>query len=704
MKRLIPVLVVLAIAVSALARPIAEKDIFKFQWIGDPRLSPDGAQVAFVRVTVDEKKDGYQTSLWAVQTAGGEPRRLTNGPHDSSPRWSPDGRTLAFLRVGEKKGKPTESQIFLLSMSGGEPRALTSWSRSVESIAWSPDGKTLAFTATSRPSDLEEKKKGDEEERESDVLIINQVTYRENGSGFNDPSRATHIWTVGVPSTPIDVVTPKAKQLTSGDYDDGEVIWSADGSRIFFTTLRVPEPYYEPEKTELWSVPAGGGDAARLFTFEGPMSRVSPSPDGKWVAFSGYIANPVRSYNQPDLFVAATTAGAQPRNLTASYDYDVLSGVSGDQHSPRAGGGARPIWSSDSRFIYASTVEEGKSNLNRFDATSGAMTPVTNGKQEVISYAVGAGKTIALVSTPTRIGDLFSVDANGALKQLTDLNGALFRELTLTQPDEIRLDSFDGMKIETWVQKPPDFDPSKKYPLILNIHGGPHAAYGYTFDHEFQWMAAKGYVVVYPNPRGSSTYGQEFGNVIQYRYPGDDYKDLMASVDAVIAKGYIDTKKLGITGGSGGGLLTNWAITQTDRFAAAVSQRDIADWSTFWYVADFQQFQPSWFRKAPFQDPQDFAARSPITHIENVHTPLMLILGDADWRTPPMAGGEMMFRALKYLHRPAVMVRFPGESHELSRSGKPWHRVERLQNIVNWFDKWLLGKPMPQYDKGLTSF
>jgi dipeptidyl aminopeptidase/acylaminoacyl peptidase len=696
MKRTLIALALLTFALSAAARPITEKDIFRFQWIGDPRLSPDGSQVAFVRVTVDEKADRYVTSLWSVPTTGGEPRRITNGPRDSAPRWSPDGKTLAFLRVGEKDGKPSESQIFLLSMSGGEPHALTSMARSVESIAWSPDGKTIAFTATSRPSDLEEKKKNEEEkERESDVRIINQAIYRENGSGFTDPSRASHVWTIAVSDD------AKPKQLTSGEYDENDVVWSADGSRIFFTALRTPEAYYEYEKTELWSVPAAGGDSSRLVAFDGPISRIAPSPDGKWIAFSGYVANPVRSFNEPDLFVVGTAAGSQPRNLTSSYDFDVLSGVSGDQHAPRGGGGARPVWSSDSRFIYASTVEQGKANLIRFDAASGAMTPVTSGKQEVITYAIGAGKTVALISTPTRIGDLFLIDANGGQKQLTDLNGPLFRELTLTEPDELWLTSFDDKKIETWVQKPANFDPSKKYPLILNIHGGPHTAYGYTFDHEFQWMAAKGYVVVYPNPRGSSSYGQEFGNIIQFKYPGDDYKDLMASVDAVIAKGYIDAKKLGVTGGSGGGLLTNWVITQTDRFAAAVSQRDIADWSTLWYVSDFSQFQPFWFRKAPWQDPKDFAERSPITHIENVHTPLMLILGEEDWRTPPMAGGEMMFRALKYLHRPAVMVRFPGESHELSRSGKPWHRVERLQNIVNWFDKWLLGQPMPQYDKGL---
>ena len=211
-------------------------------------------------------------------------------------------------------------------------------------------------------------------------------------------------------------------------------------------------------------------------------------------------------------------------------------------------------------------------------------------------------------------------------------------------------------------------------------------------------MAAKGYVVLFPNPRGSSNYGQEFGNIIQYRYPGDDYKDLMAGVDAIVKRGYVDQARMGVTGGSGGGLLTNWTITQTTRFAAAVSMRSIADWSGFWYTADFPQFTPSWFRKAPWEDPQDYVARSPITYVARVKTPLMLIDGDDDLRTPPSDGGEMMFRALKYLKVPTVMVRVPGETHELSRSGKPRHRVERLQHILGWFDKYLQGKTTTTYD------
>ena len=361
-----------------------------------------------------------------------------------------------------------------------------------------------------------------------------------------------------------------------------------------------------------------------------------------------------------------------------------------------------PIWSRDGKTIVIGVGEQGNANLKRVDVASGKIDAVTSGNKDVMSYtADAAAQRFALVlSTPTVVGDLHVTDAASpsASKKLTTFNDALFDQLTMNEPEELWYTSFDGRKIQGWILKPPSFDASKKYPFILQIHGGPHAAYGNTFTHEFQWMAAKGYVVLYTNPRGSSNYGQDFGNIIQFNYPGDDYKDLMAGVDEVLKKGYIDDARLGVTGGSGGGLLTNWVVTQTTRFKAAVSQRDISDWSNFWYTADFTLFTPTWFRKAPFEDPADFAKRSPITYAAKIQTPVMFILGDEDWRTPPAAGGEDLFRALKYLKRPTVMVRFPGESHELSRSGRPWHRVERLQHIVGWFDKWLLGIENATYD------
>lgn len=698
------------LAAASEKRLITEKDLFAFQWIGDPQLSPDGTQAVWVRVIVDEKHKGYETSIWMVPAAGGDARQLTNGPHDTQPRWSPDGKSIAFLRAVEKNGEPQPAQIFLLPLAGGEPRPLTTIARGAQSIAWSPRGNVIAFTATTKPDDFDEKgepkKRDDKKEGDgyvSDVRVINQAVYRDNDGGYRDGTRHTHLWTVAIPVSGSSQNAPeKPKQLTSGEYDESGLTWSPDSSRIYFVSQRVRESYYDRTGDAIYAVAADGGEIAKVAALAGgDISQPVPSPDGRWIAFRGQTLEPVHSYDQPDLFLVPTDGSSAPRNLTAKYDSDVLAGIGGDQHSPRAGAPPRPVWSDDGKWIYVTTAEQGRSNLMRVAADGSAVEPWTRGNRDVVSYSSRGGRTVALVSTPAMIGELFSVDARGTLSQLTHVNDALFGGLTLTEPEELWLTSFDGRKIETWIQRPPGYDSAKKYPLILNIHGGPHSTYGYTFDHEFQWMAAKGYVVVYPNPRGSTSYGAEFANVIQYHYPGDDYKDLMATVDAVIARGGIDVSKLAVTGGSGGGLLTNWVITQTDRFAAAASQRDIADWSTFWYVADFSQFHPSWFRKAPWQDPQDFAARSPITFVERVKTPLMLIEGEADWRTPPMAGGEMMFRALKFLHRPTVMIRFPNESHELSRSGQPWHRVERLQHIVGWFDKWLMKKGGEQYDVAL---
>ena len=407
-------------------------------------------------------------------------------------------------------------------------------------------------------------------------------------------------------------------------------------------------------------------------------------------------------YSQPDLWVSELGAGT-PRNLTAAYDFDMNGGIGGDQRAPRGQLPSGPVWSRDGRTILIGVGEQGNANIKRVDVASGKIEPLTTGSSDVMSYTAdtGAQKIAFVLSTPTVLGDLHVLDTaspGAAPKKLTTFNDALFGQLSMNEPEEIWYTSFDGRKIQGWILKPPAFDATKKYPFILQIHGGPHAAYGNTFTHEFQWMAAKGYVVLYTNPRGSSNYGQDFGNIIQFNYPGDDYKDLMAGVDEVVKKGYIDETRLGVTGGSGGGLLTNWVVTQTTRFKAAVSQRDISDWSNFWYTADFTLFTPTWFRKAPFEDPAEFAKRSPITYVAKILTPLMFILGEEDYRTPPGAGGEDLFRALKYLKRPTVMVRFPGESHELSRSGRPWHRVERLQHIVGWFDKWVLGKENATYE------
>jgi dipeptidyl aminopeptidase/acylaminoacyl peptidase len=690
---------------AAAERPITETDLFKFVWVADPQMSPDGSLVAFVRVTVDEKKDQYDTSLWLAKSDGSEPpRQLTAGVRDSSPRWSPDGRRLAFVRVVEKDGRPQPPQIHVLTMGGGEARAVTDLPRGAGNPVWSPDGQGLAFASSARPDELDPvDKKPENEPRKSDVRVITEAVYRANGIadfGYVDRDRPSHIWTTSLPGTESGIAKPK--RLTSGEFSAVNFEWSADGSEIYFVSNRQKEAYYHPRDTDLFVVSKDGGEARQLVSIDGTIGAYALSPDGKRIAFVGTLhGNPERSYSQPDLWVIDLASGA-PRNLTDKFDFDMDGGIGGDQRAPRGSHPAGPVWSRDGRSVLIRVGEQGNANLARLDVATGRMEDVTTGNQDVMSYTGdAAGQRVAFVrSTPTILGDLYVLDpaAGQAPKKLTTFNDALFGELTMNEPEEFWCNSFDGRRIQGWILKPPSFNASAKYPMILQIHGGPHAAYGNTFTHEFQWMAAKGYVVVYTNPRGSSNYGQDFGNSIQFAYPGDDYKDLMAGVDEVLKRGYVDENRLGVTGGSGGGLLTNWVVTQTTRFKAAVSQRDISDWANFWYTADFTLFRPTWFRKAPFEDPADFARRSPITHVAKIQTPLMFILGDEDWRTPPAAGGEDLFRALKYLKRPTAMVRFPDENHELSRSGKPWHRVERLQHIVGWFDKWLLGKDVATYD------
>lgn len=719
-------LVIIVSPVAAQKRNITEKDLFNFNWIGDPQISPDGSRVAFVRVTVNDKKDGYNTAIWTVLLGTGETHQLTSGPRDSSPRWSPDGKYLVFVRVTEKDGRPDVPQLFMLPMSGGDSFQFTSIIRGATQPQWSPDGKTIAFINGANPEDLakqnEMQKEGlpspapaalqpaatpaaspsgtskVDDKRQSDVRVITQAVYRSNDAGYLDPKHPSHIWLITAPRKTDEKVTPR--QLTSGRFAEDNITWARDGSQIYFTSDRTDEPYYELPSTTVYSVPHSGGQPARLTSFNMEARSFVVSPNGKQFAFVASVGLPIYSYRQPDLWVLDIAPNAKPRNLTDTFDYDIGAGLTGDNNAPRGGGGNPPIWNPKGDSITITYAREGRLNLGSFQISNGKLTELTSGKQAVTSFRSSrdGSKLVYTLSTPTLIGDLYLLEPlNGKPKQLTNLNEALFSRLNLTEPEEVWYQSFDGKRIQAWVQKPPDFDANKKYPLILNIHGGPHAAYGFIFDHEFQWMAAKGYVVLYPNPRGSTSYGQDFGNIIQYNYPGDDHKDLMAGVDELIKRGYIDEKRLGITGGSGGGVLTNWAIGHTTRFAAAVSQRDISDWSSWWYTADFTQFQPHWFKGAPFEDP-DFRRRSPITYVDKITTPLMLILGETDWRTPTGAGGEQMFRALKYRKIPTVMVRFPNETHELSRSGQPWHRIERLQHIVGWFDKWLMGVKKPEYE------
>jgi dipeptidyl aminopeptidase/acylaminoacyl peptidase len=712
---------------AAQKRNITDKDIFAFTWIGDTQLAPDGKRAVFVQTTVNAKHDGYETALFLLDLTqpNSTPRRLTNGPHDAQPRWSPDGSSIAFVRALEKDGKPQPGQIFLLSLGGGEPEQLTKMEKGASGPQWSPNGALIAFTSETpivpKPEDKEGEKKADE--HKSDVRIITRAVYRMNGEGFLDASQVPQLYLLTLPKA--GATAAKPVPLTAGHYGVGEFLWQPTGEALYYTSEHTDEPYYDMPHNEIYgidlsaalsagtptSVPASVLVAKLTFGANG----LALSPDGTHLAFHGEeTPGKPRSYQQPDMFVldidpahpaAATKA---PHNLTENYDYEIGGTVGGDNSAPRGAGRSLPHWTPDGKTLIDVVGKRGSAVLVAVDAASGSVKELTAEKQAVQGFAVApdASQALVLVSTPVNVGDLFTVPLDGSKQQtqVTHVNEALFSQLNLTMPDDIEVTptvnpkDIGGQTIETWIQRPPDFDASKKYPLILNIHGGPHSAYGWVFDDEFQYMAAKGYVVVYPNPRGSTNYGQTFANIIQHNYPGDDFHDLMDATDAVLKLGYTDPARQGVTGGSGGGLLTDWVVTHTNRFKAAVAQRDITDWANWWYTADMVLFQPTWFEGAPFDHPEEFKKYSPITYVKNIETPMMFILGDADYRTPPTGGGEDFFRALKYRHIDTVMVRFPGESHELSRSGQPWHRVERLDNIVNWFDKYLDGMPEPQYD------
>jgi len=679
-------------------RPMREDDLLRFEWVADPRIAPDGTRIAFTRVAVDTATDNYKTSLWIIDADGAAPapRALTAGPRDAQPRWSPDGKAIAFVRGAE--GKP--GQLYVLSMEGGEAVQLTRLAGGAGSPAWSPDSRSIAFTSGTNPAlDADSAKAKPKHEP---GRVVTRPEFRFNGQGFIDPERPDHLWVVAAAGG-------APRQLTTGRFEDGAPRWSRDGRWIYFVADRRDRPWFGPEDANLYAVPADlakPSDGAALKTvidIAGPVGAFAEASDGR-IATIGHLAtDPPRSYDQDDLLLAG---GAWPRrtvrNLTATYDFDVPGAISSDQHPPRGGGGGTPLqWADDGRSILTTVGRHGAAMLARVDAASGEVSELTDGAHEVIgASATPDGRRWALtLGDLTHPGVLCCFDpGTRILTTLWDPTQALFAGIRLGPVEEFWYTSFDGTRIQAWIVKPPDFDPRRKYPAILEIHGGPHTAYGVGFFHEFQQLAGAGYVVLYTNPRGSTTYGQTFGNIIQYRYPGDDARDLLLGVDSLIARGYVDPKRLGVTGGSGGGLLTNWIIGHTPRFAAAVTERCVSDWASFWYSADFTLFTPTWFRKPPFEDPDDYRERSPVTYAAKITTPLMIVDGEEDWRTP-IGQSEAMFRTLKQQRKDAVMVRFPGESHELTRSGLPSHRVQNQHHVRAWFDHYLLGKPAREYDE-----
>jgi len=690
-----------AAAASAARRPVAEDDLLSLVWLADPQISPDGAQAAFTRVHVDRDADEYRTAIWLADLRGeagsGNARPLTFGPKDRQPRWSPDGKTLAFVRTPEGQ---TDGELWVLPLAGGEARRIATLAGGIANPAWSPDGARLAFTSGHHPT-LDAP--GKEKPKHEPARVVTRPVFRENNVGFIDLDHRDHLWVVdvGAPGAAGSGAAPRA--LTAGNCAEGAPRWSAEGKKLLFTSDRRDEPWFGGEESVLYAVAAD-----RTEPTTGDALEVVADPKGGIVAWTqtaqGALAmiatiTPPRpnSYDKPTVLFGATPAAL--RDVAARSPLSFGETVSSDQHPPR-GGGATPVAiGEDGRAVLALASHQGSSYLVRVDVASGETKLLTPASRDVISgTATSDGRRWALViggvDTP---GDLFRFDADsGALTRVFAPNAEFLGGLALGEVEEMWVDAFDGQKLQGWIVKPPGFDPKKKYPLVLQIHGGPHTAYGTAFFHEFQHLASAGYLVLYTNPRGSTSYGADFANVIQYKYPGDDTLDLLACLDAVIARGCVDETKLGVTGGSGGGLLTNWIITKTHRFAAAITQRCVADWAAMWASSDFALFSTHWFRKPPFEDPAEYAERSPATFASRIETPLMVIHSEEDWRTP-IHEGEVMFRALKQQKKPVVMIRFPGENHELSRSGMPSRRVQNQHHIRAWFDHWLLGRTAKEY-------
>ena len=679
-----------------------EEDLLRFRWIADPRISPDGTRIAFTLVRVDAEEDVYRTDLWLadVPAPGADPvapRALTFDGRSAQPRWSPTGDRLAFVR--KEEGENKKPQLHVLPLAGGEAKALTSLVHGAHSPAWSPDGHRLAFLSGHEPArDTPDRKPPKHEP----ARVVTRAEFRWNNEGFTDWEHLDHVWVV-------DAAGGEPRRLTRGDrFKEWAPAWSRDGKHIVFATDRRDAPWFATpaEDNDLRAVPADlaeptDGEAMRVVAdIAGPIVAFAEGPDGRIAAVGGVRPPTPNTYEAEDLLLfEGTWPMPAPRVLTDGLDLHVGEAINSDQHPPR-GGGEMPLgFTANGRGIVFVHARRGSGHLSRYDLDTKRVEDLIGAGGDVIAGSVSAdGRRVAVtlgsVACP---GELCVYDLEARkLVKLWDPNREWLADVPLGTVEEIEYPSADGTRIQGWIVKPPGFDPKKKYPLVLEIHGGPHTAYGFGYFHEFHVLAAAGYVVLYTNPRGSTSYGQKFADCIQYKFPGDDYHDLMAGVDAVIAKGYVDPTRLGVTGGSGGGLLTNWIVAHTDRFAAAVTQRCVSDWAAMWATSDFAMFQPFWFRGAPWEHPKDFADHSPVHLVEKIVTPLMVIHSEEDWRTP-IGQGEAMFRALLYQRKPVVMVRFPGENHELSRSGMPSRRVQNQQHIRRWFDHWLQGKPAPEY-------
>ncbi len=643
-------------------------DVFGLEYADDPQISPDGRRIVYVRMGFDIRKDQPRASLWAIDSDGGNHRPLrAEGQSAASPRWSPDGTRIAYVA-----GNDGGAQLFVRWMDSGQTALITDLTEAPADLAWSPDGRWIAFTmlVPKAKKPLAEPPAAPEGASWAPpVSVIDALVYRVDGEGYLE-SGFRHVFVV-----PAD--GGAARQLTHGDFHHGGPLsFSPDGRTLLCAANRNDDWEWDAVESEVYAVDVASGEARALTARDGPDGNPVFSPDGKRIAYLGFDDRG-RFYHATRLYVMDADGGGA-REVMADFAEDVLD----------------PRWATDGRsltFLHdergvrkvsSVTLEGRRRELATAIGGTDLGRPYTSG-----SYSVSRAGTIAtVVNSPTRPADV-AVVAGGTARTLTQLNEDLLATRPLGALQELTWESsYDGREIQGWLFTPPGFDPVRKYPLILEIHGGPYAAYGPNYSTEVLRYAAAGYVVLFANPRGSTSYGEAFANGIHHAYPGRDYDDLMTGVDAAIERGFIDEQNLFVTGGSGGGVLTAWIVGKTDRFRAAVAAKPIVNFTSWALSSDFPNaVAPYWFAKPVWDDFAEYWRRSPLSLVGKVKTPTMLMTGELDYRTP-ISEAEQFYTALKLRKVDTALVRVPEASHGIV--DRPSRLVAKTDNILAWFERY----------------
>jgi dipeptidyl aminopeptidase/acylaminoacyl peptidase len=648
-------------------RGITAEDYFSFELASDPRISPDGSQVVYVVSRVDRAQNRRVPSIW-ISRIDGAPRLLIDEAWNAStPRWSADGKTISFISArspDDTTRRNARAQLWLVSADGsGAPRRVSSVKNGVSNCTLSPKGDRAVCLSRTGLSDSVERK--------SDVRHYAQSGYKFNDTGWFD-DRHSHIWI-------IDVATGTARQITSGEmWNDTDPQWSPDGTRVAFVSDRSGHEFDDSGRNaDVWVIPASGGVLTKISTSTGADNSPRWSPDGKSIAFVSAASED----DPPSIFVAPSTGGA-PVDVAPELDL-----IPTDLQ-----------WVGNA--LYFDTGVKGEYHVFRVDLTLHKVQQVTTGSRAVRSPSFSANGTFAyLVNDFTHLDDVaVATPAGGREHRVSSLNAALYKQVTLVGVERVTFKGADGWDVDGFLVKPLGFDPAKKYPLILSVHGGPAGQYGVDWFHEFQMYAAKGWGVFFTNPRGSTGYGRKFQRGIVNEWGGKDFIDIMNGLDAAIAANpWIDTTRLGVTGGSYGGYMTNWIVGHTNRFKAAVTLRSISNFISDDGTRDGAYGHKDDFGGDIFQRYDLFWDRSPLKYVQNVQTPILILHSDNDYRVP-IEQGEQWFRALRHFGKTAEIVFFPRENHNLTRTGEPKHLVESLNWQTWWFEKYLEGKKSPSPD------